>query len=147
MLTTIQRSALLPYSARSMFELVNDVAAYPRYMDGCVAAEVLDHGEGFMVARLDLSKGGVRQSFTTRNTLYPHERIELELVDGPFKRLSGVWLFKPLADEACKVSLELSFEFDNLVARIASSSLFAHVANHLVDAMSRRATTLYGQSA
>ena len=68
-------------------------------------------------------------------------------MDGPFKRLHGVWSFKPLADNACKVSLELSFEFSNILVNIASSSLFTHVANHMVDAFSRRATAVYGKTA
>ncbi len=146
MLTTIQRSALLTHSARNMFDLVNDVESYPRFMDGCVGAQVLEQSEAHMLARLELSRGGVTQSFTTHNTLYPHERIELKLADGPFKRLDGVWLFKPLTENACKVSLELSFEFNSLLASVASSSLFSHVANHLVDALARRAATVYGKN-
>lgn len=147
MLTTIQRSALLTYSARAMFELVNDVESYPRFMEGCVGARVLERSDSHMLARLDLSKGGVKQSFTTRNTLYPYEKIELHLADGSFKSLNGVWLFKPLTENACKVSLELSFEFSNVFVNVASSSLFTHVANHLVDALARRATVVYGKTA
>lgn len=147
MLTTIQRSALLAHSARAMYELVNDVDSYPQFMDGCVGARVLEQGDNEMVASLTLSKGGIKQTFTTRNILHPYEKIELQLVDGPFKRLHGVWSFKPLAENACKVSLELSFEFSNILVNIASSSLFTHVANHMVDAFSRRATAVYGKTA
>lgn len=154
MLTTIKRSALVTFSAQQMFDLVNDIASYPEYMDNCVGAEVLEQGQGSqdegsqgqstMVARLDLKKGGVSYSFTTCNTLVPPGSIIMDLQQGPFKRLSGVWSFKALTDSACKVMLDLEFEFNSLSVGIASSGLFTSVANNLVDALSKRAQEVYG---
>ena len=86
-MTSINRSALLPYRARQLFDLVNDIESYPRYMDGCVGAQVLNREEGLVEARLDLSKGGVSQSFTTRNRMVDAQHISLELVEGPFDQL------------------------------------------------------------
>lgn len=145
MLTTIKRSALVMYSVEQMFDLVNDVASYPLYMEGCVGAVVLEESEDTMIARLDLKKGGVGQSFTTCNTLLRPERIGLRLHDGPFKKLSGEWSFKPLTESACKVMLDLEFEFNSLSVGLASGGLFASVANNLVDSLSRRAKEVYGQ--
>lgn len=145
MLTTIKRSALVMFSAEQMFDLVNDVASYPLYMEGCVGAHILEESDRSMTARLDLKKGGVTQSFTTRNTLYRPERIELQLQEGPFKKLSGLWTFKALTDSACKVMLDLEFEFNSLSVGLASGSLFSSVANNLVDALSRRAQEVYGR--
>jgi len=145
MLTTIKRSALVMFSAEQMFDLVNDVASYPLYMEGCVGAHILEESDRSMTARLDLKKGGVTQSFTTRNTLYRPDRIELQLQEGPFKKLSGLWTFKALTDSACKVMLDLEFEFNSLSVGLASGSLFSSVANNLVDALSRRAQEVYGR--
>ena len=61
----IRRSALLPYSAELIYQLINDVEAYPQYMDGCVGAEVLLADESMMEARLDLSRAGIKMSFST----------------------------------------------------------------------------------
>ncbi|MCL4120019.1 UNVERIFIED_CONTAM: hypothetical protein GTU68_061571 [Idotea baltica] len=149
MLTTIKRSALVMYSAQQMFDLVNDVASYPQYMANCVGAEVLEQsqnaqGQGAMIARLDLKKGGIRYSFTTRNTLIQPERISMSLEQGAFKRFSGEWSFKALTESACKVMLDLEFEFNSLSVGIASSGLFTSVANNLVDALSQRAKEVYG---
>ena len=150
MLTTVKRSALVTFSAQQMFDLVNDVASYPKYMDNCVGAEVLQQSEdkgtrqGTMVARLDLKKGGISYSFTTCNTLVPPDSINMVLQQGPFKQLSGVWNFKALTDSACKVTLDLEFEFNSLSVGLASSGLFTSVANNLVDALSKRAQEVYG---
>lgn len=140
----VQRSALVMHSAQSMYDLVNDVASYPQFMDGCQDAEVLEQSESQMVARLDLKKGGVKTSFMTRNRLQAPSVIEMNLEEGPFKNLKGVWSFKPLTPEACKVSLDLEFEFNNMAVGLAASKLFSTMANQLVDSLCRRADQIYG---
>lgn len=145
MLTTIKRSALVMFSAQQMFDLVNDVASYPQYMANCVGAEILEQDGHSMVARLDLKKGLIKHSFTTCNTLFEPDRISMSLHQGPFSQLSGEWSFTALTDTACKVVLDLDFEFNSLSVGIASSGLFTSVANNLVDALSLRAKEVYGQ--
>ncbi|TQV74556.1 type II toxin-antitoxin system RatA family toxin [Exilibacterium tricleocarpae] len=126
-----------------MFDLVNDIPSYPQFMDGCVGAEVLQHGEGFVEARLDLSRGGLQQSFVTRNQLQAPQRVSMQLVEGPFKRFQGDWTFTPLRDNACKVSLDLEFEFRNKLVALAANRWFEQVANQMVDALCRRADVVY----
>ena len=84
---TIRRSALVEHSATRMFDLVNDVAAYPRRFDWCSAAELIEQGEARLVARLDLGLGSLRTWFTTENALDRPHRIDMNLVDGPFRKL------------------------------------------------------------
>ena len=143
-MTQIKRSALLPYSAHHMFVLVNDVAQYPTYLDGCIGAEVISRNDEVMVARLDLAKKGIKQSFTTSNRLFADERVEIQLVDGPFQQFSGEWLFTALQADACKVSLSLEFELTSMAMKIAAGKLFNKVSSNLVDALSKRARQLYG---
>ena len=127
-----------------MYALVNDVASYPQFLDGCVGAEVLSADEQSMVARLDLAKGGMRYSFTTRNTMTPHSHIELALVEGPFDHFRGQWQFVALNDAACKVLLHLEFEMAGRLRKLALRALFNGVANHMVDALVKRANVRYG---
>ena len=143
-MSSIERSALLPYSARLLFDLVNDVEQYPQFLAGCERAEVLERDAANMVARLYLARHGIRFSFTTRNHLMPWERVELSLVDGPFRRLSGEWRFQALSEQACKVTLMLQFELSNRLLGMATEKVMRSVAADLVDAMVRRAKQLYG---
>jgi len=143
---TVQRSALVMHSDQSMYDLVNDVASYPLFMEGCQKAEVFERSDQQMVARLDLKKGGVKTSFMTRNRLQSPSMIEMSLEDGPFKRLKGVWTFKSLTPQACKVSLDLEFEFNNMAVGLAASKLFSTMANELVDSLCRRADEVYGNA-
>jgi ribosome-associated toxin RatA of RatAB toxin-antitoxin module len=139
----IERSALVPYSAGQMYALVNDIESYPQFMSGCVGARVLAKGEDFLKARLDLKKAGIEKSFVTRNTLVPDERIELHLEEGPFKTLEGVWEFRALNEQACKVSLSLTFEFENRLVALAADPWFEAVGNQLVSAVVERAKRVY----
>jgi ribosome-associated toxin RatA of RatAB toxin-antitoxin module len=142
-ITRIARSALLPYARENIFSLINDIEAYPQYMDGCTAARILLAENGFVEARLELSKAGIKQSFTTRNQIIEPQTILMELVEGPLQSLSGRWLFDALDADACKVSLDLQFEVDGKLANLAAGKLFESVAGSLVDSLCKRAHTLY----
>lgn len=143
-MTQISRSALLPYDPKALFDLVNDVPAYPQYMVGCVGAEVLSREADAMVARLDLAKGKLRYSFTTRNTLFEPDAVKMELVEGPFEEFSGEWRFLVLGPKACKVTLDLRFTLSNKVAAVAAKGLFQTMSDTLVDALCKRAKVVYG---
>ncbi len=140
----VERSALVQYSAQQMFDLVNDIEAYPEYMDDCVGAQVLQRGTGWLEARLDLQKAGFTQSFVTRNELHPPTRMDLTLVEGPFSFLKGRWTFDPIDAQACRVGLELSFEMKNRLLGAAVGKLFESVSRKQVDALCRRAQAVYG---
>lgn len=140
----VSRSALVDFSAQQMFDLVNDIARYPEYMPGCIAAEVLSSSAECVEARLTLGKSGISQSFVTRNILVAGESMVMELVEGPFKHFKGDWQFTPLAEQACKVSLELSFEFNNPLLAMTMNKKLEEMAGRQVDAISERAKQTYG---
>lgn len=139
----VSRSALVNYSAQQMFDLVNDIEAYPQYMDGCVGAKILKREGDWLEARLELSKAGVSQSFVTRNHLQAPNSMSMTLVDGPFKSLQGCWRFIALSETACKVSFELEFELQSKLLGMAVGKLFESVASKQVDALCERARKIY----
>lgn len=132
---TIRRSAVVERPAAYMFDLVNDVQAYPRRFDWCEGAQVLESGPERMLARLDLGLGALRTWFTTENTLQAPDRIDMRLVDGPFRKLHGIWLFQPLGEQgqACKVSLSLEFEPTSRLLAPAFTLGFKGLADRMVD--------------
>ncbi|MFT7258711.1 MAG: ribosome-associated toxin RatA of RatAB toxin-antitoxin module [Glaciecola sp.] len=140
---SIQRSALVAYSASQMYDLVNDVEKYDSFLPGCVKSQVLESGDNYMLASLVLSKAGVKQRLTTSNTLIKDTAIEMDLSDGPFKSLSGGWRFTPLSDEACKIELKLDFVFSSRLMEVAFGKIFNSLANNMVNAFSQRAKQVY----
>ena len=139
----IHRSALVLHSAECMFSLVNDVQRYPEFLPWCASSSILDQGGDFMVARLDVSKGAVRQSFTTRNEFIDQATISMSLVDGPFSRLSGQWRFLHLDKDASKVELHLEFDLKKSLSKVAFGPIFNQAANSMVDAFCGRADALF----
>ena len=130
---TIHRSALVGHSANRMFDLVNDVAAYPRRFPWCEQAQVLEQDDARMLARLDLGLGALRTWFTTENRLERPHRIDMQLRDGPFRRLHGVWDFHALDESSCKVSLTLDFEPHSRLLGPVFALGFQGLADRMVD--------------
>lgn len=139
----IDKTALVMHSAERMFHLVNDIARYPEFLPWCAGAEIHDRDEEQITASLDVAKGGIRHRLTTRNQLSHPETIEMSLVDGPFRDLTGRWHFRALDDNACKVILTLEFEFSGSLSRMTFGPVFSQAANTMVDAFCRRADMVY----
>ena len=128
-----------------MFDLVNDVEAYPEFLPWCRQSRVLESSDNQMRAEVGMSLAGISRSFTTRNTLQRPDRIMLHLVDGPFRHLEGEWQFIALREDACRVTLDLTFEVSNRLFGMALTPAFETVGHSVVDAFSRRADALYGR--
>jgi ribosome-associated toxin RatA of RatAB toxin-antitoxin module len=143
--TIIRKSALVPYSADAMYGLVADVERYGEFLPWCGGARILARADDSLTASVDIAYRGVHKSFTTRNRLEPGRCMEMQLVDGPFRKLHGHWRFDPLDAEACKVSLELDFDFSNRLLGMVIGPVFESIANSLVDSFRSRAEALYGR--
>ena len=139
----IQRSAVVPYSADQMFQLVNDVEAYPVFLPWCRSARVLSTGDDWIRARIEMAKGALHRSFTTRNLLEPGRRIRIRLEDGPFHRLEGDWHFEPRDNGGSRVELDLEFEFAGRMLSAVLGPVFNQIASSLVDSFVRRAHAVY----
>ena len=135
----------MPFTSRQMFALVNDVESYPAFLPWCSAAGIEDGGEDHLVATITLSLGKIQQSVTTRNTLRPGKRIDMELVRGPLRHLRGVWRFDDVDGGNCRVSLDLDFEFKNKILKLALDKAFGHLSYASVDAFRNRAGQVYGR--
>ena len=143
-MTTISKSALVTHSPEDMFKLVDDIEAYSEFLPWCGKATEISRDDKNVEASLFISHSGLNKEFTTQNKNTAFEKIEIHLVNGPFKNLDGVWLFEPLGERACKVSLNLEFEFSSKIISITLGPVFSKIANSLVDAFIKRADNIYG---
>jgi ribosome-associated toxin RatA of RatAB toxin-antitoxin module len=142
---TVERQALVPYSARGMYALVDAVERYPEFLPWCSATELLLRDQNKTSATIHVDFRGVHQQFTTANENVPGERIEIGLVSGPFRSFHGEWRFVQLGDEGCKVEFKLAYQLANPVLDRLAGPIFDHIANTLVDAFVRRAEALYSK--
>ncbi|MFQ5983350.1 MAG: type II toxin-antitoxin system RatA family toxin [Woeseiaceae bacterium] len=140
----VNRSALVPYTAREMFVLVDDIEAYPEFLPWCNDAEVHSRTDEVVEATLELHKGSLSNHFTTRNTRREFEAIDIALIGGPFRHLNGGWQFTEIGQEGCKVALVLDFEFESMLVDVMFGSFFEETCNSLVDAFTKRAQVVFG---
>ncbi len=127
-----------------MFELVNNIDDYSQFLNWCDSSSILNQSDDQITASVKINKGGIKQTFSTLNTLTPYESILMELVDGPFDELSGEWRFEPLGENATKIHLDLQFKFKSMLIDIALSPVFKNIANSQLDSFVARAKYIYG---
>jgi ribosome-associated toxin RatA of RatAB toxin-antitoxin module len=139
----VNKSALVPFSASQMYKLVADIDAYQDFLPWCGHSEVLSSENDVVVGTVTIAKGGVNKAFTTENHQLKDKQIEVKLVDGPFKKLEGFWRFEPLKEDACKVSLELEYEFSSKLLGLVVGPVFNQVANTMVDSFVKQARVAY----
>ncbi len=141
----ISKSALVNHTASEMFSLVDDVSSYKEFLPWCGDSEELSRNEDEVKASVTISHSGLNKTFTTLNRLQKNKMIEIKLVDGPFKHLHGFWRFDPLSEDACKISLDLEYEFSNMLLGLAIGPVFNQIANSMVDSFCQRAEVVYGK--
>jgi ribosome-associated toxin RatA of RatAB toxin-antitoxin module len=158
----VRKSVLLWYSPAEMYRLVTDVARYPEFLPWCDSAQVLQQHADGITAQVGLAYLGVRNAFTTRNVHLADSSVQLQLVDGPFSTLQGLWVFKPLGAKAakatasaaathaphqtaCKVEFDLRYAFASPALEAVVSPVFDKVANTLVESFVKRAEQVYGE--
>jgi ribosome-associated toxin RatA of RatAB toxin-antitoxin module len=140
----ISKSAIVPYTPQQMFELVNNINDYSQFLNWCDSSSILNQSDNQITASVEINKGGIKQTFSTLNTLTPYKSIAMELVDGPFDVLSGEWRFAPLGDNAAKIHLDIQFKFKSMLIDMALSPVFKNIANSQLDSFVERAKYIYG---
>jgi len=140
---TVSKSETIPYSAKAMYSLVNDVESYPEFLPWCHAVQIHNQDEQEVTASLTLSKGGINKSFTTRNELTPHSHMEMHLVEGPFKHLHGIWNFEEVDNGHCHVSVDITYDFNSRIMAMMLGPVFHHIADTLLKAFVTRAHELH----
>ncbi|MDP2098898.1 MAG: type II toxin-antitoxin system RatA family toxin [Methylobacter sp.] len=143
-MTVVQKSALVKFSAQQMFDLVNDVEAYPAFLPWCSGSRIIKREDDIVEAELLISKGGFKKAFSTRNKIEPGHRMAISLLNGPFSHLEGIWEFIPLREDASKISLDLEFELSGKLASLAFGAVFNQICNTMVSSFTARAKAVYG---
>ncbi len=142
-MAVIHKSVLLEYSAAQMFALVDQVEDYPQFLPWCGGVQVQERKENKLIATISIHYHGIKQSFTTENSSMSDTSINMMLLDGPFKHLDGLWTFKPLRANACKVEFNLNYEFSSKILEQVIGPVFSMITNSMVDSFCKRAELIY----
>lgn len=143
-MTVVQKSALVKYSAQQMFDLVNDIEAYPKFLPWCSGSRIIRREDDIVEAELLIAKGGFKKAFSTRNKIDNGRSMTVSLLDGPFSFLEGTWDFVPLREDASKISLNMEFEMPGKLASLTFGAIFNQSCNTMVGSFTARAKAVYG---
>ena len=129
----IHKSAIVLHSSKKMFQLVDSVENYPRFLPWCGSTQILERDNSKTIASIEINYKGIRQTFTTENTKKQNKEMMIKLIDGPFQSLSGQWIFKNLDNNSCQIELKLEYQFSNIILEKLISSVFNMIANTFID--------------
>ncbi len=139
----ISKSVITPFTPAQMYALVSDIENYKNYLPWCPSSQVLKREGNKVTGRVDISYLKVKAHFTTENINCENQRIDLSLVDGPFKHLKGHWLFTPLGTTGCKIEFKLDYAFSNFIIQKVIGTVFEMVIKNIVDSFVKKAHEIY----
>ncbi len=134
---------LLACPAEHVFGVVMDIAAYPEFLPWVADARVLSRGEAVLTAELVADFKGIRQPFRTIDRFIPGERIQIRLLEGPFRFLESVWSFEDTGKTSCRVHFSITFEFKSVMLGMVASPIFGHACMTMAHVFEKRAMALY----
>jgi len=140
----VAKTVLINQSSERMYDLVTDVQKYPEFLPWCGGVEIYQSTPDVMEAKIKINFKGVQQFFHTINHQKRPSEIDMQFVDGPFKKFHGHWRFTSLREDACKVEFELHYEFSNLILEKLIGPVFSVIAGTFVNGFVKRAEDLYG---
>ncbi|MFZ6721058.1 type II toxin-antitoxin system RatA family toxin [Undibacterium sp. Ji49W] len=143
-MAVVHKTVFVAYSAEQMFALVDDVEKYPQFLPWCGEVRVVERTDNELVATLAINYHGIKQQFTTKNNNQRPHLMQMNLVEGPFRQLSGCWKFTELRVDACKIEFDLNYEFSSKLLEHLIGPVFSKIANSFVDSFCTRAEALYG---
>lgn len=143
-MAVVEKSVLIERTAVQMFELVDRVEDYPKFLPWCGGTELLERTESKTAARLHINYHGLKAHFATENAKEVPNWMNISLREGPFRSMDGGWKFIPLGDTACKVEFRLHYEFSSKILEKALGPVFHHIANTFVESFVKRAQQIYG---
>jgi coenzyme Q-binding protein COQ10 len=141
---------LLPYAPRQLYDLVGDVERYPEFVPWVTRLAVRDRreaGEGVTTldAEADVGFSIVHERFATRVRL--DERaltIDVDLISGPFRRLTNRWRF--LAHpRGAELAFDIDFEFRSRLLTALFAANAHRAISRLVGCFEARAAKLYAK--
>ena len=143
-MAVVEKSVLIERTAAQMFELVDRVEDYPKFLPWCGGTDLIERTAETTIATVHINYHGLRSQFTTENTKQAPTRMDIRLKEGPFTQMDGHWHFTPLGAAACKIEFRLRYEFSSKVLEAMLGPVFNHIANTFVESFVKRAQSVYG---
>lgn len=144
-MNTVKKTILIPYSQEQMYNLVNDIKNYPKYIPWCSSTKIIEENPTFITATIYVEYLKIKTNFTTKNTLKPYSKIELNLISGPFSIFSGFWFFDKVDENSSNITFEINYKFNNIILEKIFGSVFYLLCTNIIDCFIKEADKIYGK--
>ncbi len=139
----IKKTAIVLHTPEQFFNLVADIDNYPKYLPWCSETKIKTQNENEVIGTVFIEYLKIKSYFTTRNIYTKFTKIDIHLIDGPFKELSGYWSFSPLGETGCKIEFVLKYEFKSFLLEKLFGSVFAYMNKSIMDCFIKEANKRY----
>ena len=96
---------------QKIFDVIQDMASYPRFMKNLVSVEVLERGDNYDISHWVSNVDGRKIVWTERDDFFPEAfKITYKQTAGDLKKMEGAWEMCD-TEEGVNVSLAVDFEF------------------------------------
>jgi len=143
-MAVVEKSVLIEHSALQMFDLVDRVEDYPKFLPWCGGTELIERTDVKTIARIHINYHGAKAHFSTENDKQSPHWMRIALREGPFRHMDGGWSFTPLGDGACKVEFRLHYEFSSKLLEKVLGPVFNHIAGTFIESFVKRAQQVHG---
>jgi coenzyme Q-binding protein COQ10 len=137
----------VPHLPERMFDLVNDLEDYPRFLPNVSDMKVKrdDSASGDVrFAKMTIQFGPVSQAYTSRVEANKSARtIIAKAVDGPFSYLDSKWTFEP-EGEGTRIRFDIDFKISNPMIAAVAEPAFARKQDEILDAFIEEADRRFG---
>ena len=137
----------VPHLPDRMFDLVNDLPSYPRFVPNVSAMEVRrdDTAAGDVrFAKMTIAFGPVSQAYTSRvEASHVDHTITARAVDGPFAYLNSKWTFEP-EGTGTRVRFDIDFKIANPMIAAVAEPAFAAKQDQIMEAFMEEADRRFG---
>ena len=137
------RNAIVPCSAKEMFQLVAEIEKYPEFILWCKFVSYHVDFNDDITAKIKAEVKGIPFNFSTKNKNTPFSSIVISLLEGPFSELSGKWTFSEIAENRCEVGFFIKWRFSSFILEKSSGLIFDQVADKIFEAFIERAYEKY----
>lgn len=134
----------LPFTPNQLYHMVLDIETYPDFLPWCTRSEIVErlHDENKLYASVSAGYAFYSETYLSKVLFQEPQRIEATYIEGPFKNLHTLWLFKE-HPKGCDLLFSVDFEFETGLLNSVAKHMFTQVTEKMVDAFVKRAYELY----
>jgi len=145
-MNTYEVKRVLNYSDSKIFDLVNNVEEYPKFLPWCKNASVYNKLNGEFYSDITIGFNLINETFTSRVVFIRPKKIFSIATEGPFKQMVNQWNINFINNTSCEVVLKIQYEFSSIVMEKILGNIFETASKKMISAFENRAKQLFDKN-